>query len=165
MLGYHKVAPELVFDAEGFFRTQDGGHLDADGRLHWTGRLGNLVKTGGANVSPLEVEKALAGQPGIRVAVALGVPHPTLGEALVLCVVPTEGAPPPDEQALRSFLRERLAPYKVPRRVLAFSADAIALTQNQKVQLAPLREAALARLAAEGAEIAGHRYRPPPASC
>jgi fatty-acyl-CoA synthase len=158
MRGYHRVPPEAVFDADGWFRTGDAGWLDDDGLLHWTGRLTGMIKTGGANVSPLEVEKALAGRPGIRVAVALGVPHPTLGEALVLCVVPSDGAPPPDEQALRSSLRERLAPYKVPRRVLAFPADAIALTQNQKVQLAPLREAALARLAAEGAEIAGHRY-------
>jgi fatty-acyl-CoA synthase len=158
MRGYHRAPPEAVFDPDGWLRTGDAGWLDEAGLLHWTGRLTGMIKTGGANVSPLEVEKALVGQPGIGVAVALGVPHPTLGEALVLCVVPPEGAPAPDEQALRSLLRERLAPYKVPRRVLTFSAEELALTQNQKVQLAPLREAALAQLAAEGAEIAGHRY-------
>lgn len=158
MRGYHRVPPEVVFDAEGWFRTGDGGSLAADGRLHWTGRLTGMIKTGGANVSPLELERALAGYPGVRVSAAVGVPHPTLGEALVLCVVPSEGAPAPDEAAIRAFLRERVAPYKIPRRVLALAGDEIALTQNQKVQVAPLREAALARLAAEGAEIAGHRY-------
>jgi len=72
-------------------------------------------------------------------------------------VVPAEGAPAPDEQALRAYLRERVAPYKAPRRVLAFAADELAFTPNQKLRVA-LREAALARLRAEGAQIAGHRY-------
>jgi acyl-CoA synthetase (AMP-forming)/AMP-acid ligase II len=157
MRGYHKVEPELVFDAEGFFRTQDGGWLDELGELHWTGRLSNLVKTGGANVSPLEVESALASHPALRAALAVGVPHPTLGEALVLCAVPREGARP-DEAELRAFLAAKLATYKVPRRVLFFAASELAYTGSQKIQPAPLREAALRRLAEERAEIAGHRY-------
>jgi acyl-CoA synthetase (AMP-forming)/AMP-acid ligase II len=157
MRGYHKVLPELAFDADGWLRTQDGGSLDAEGFLHWTGRLSNLIKTGGANVSPLEIEAALASHPDLRVAVAVGVGHPTLGEAIVLCAVPAEGRSL-DEAAIRRFLRERLAAYKVPKRVLAFHADELAYTGNQKVQLEPLRRLALARLAAEGAEIEGHRF-------
>jgi acyl-CoA synthetase (AMP-forming)/AMP-acid ligase II len=158
MRGYYKVEPEHVFDRDGFFRTQDGGSLDADGHLHWTGRLSGSIKTGGANVSPVELERVLAAYPGLRVAAAVGVPHPTLGEVLVLCAVPLAGAPTPDEAAIQAFVRERLAPYKVPRRVLLFSERDFQYTANQKVQLAPLRELALRRLAAEGAEIAGHRY-------
>jgi acyl-CoA synthetase (AMP-forming)/AMP-acid ligase II len=161
MRGYAKVEPELVFDAEGFFRTQDGGWLDEAGELHWTGRLSNLVKTGGANVSPVEVESALASHPDLRAALAVGVPHPTLGEALVLCAVPREGARP-DEAEIRGFLATRLAAYKVPRRVLFFGAGELAYTGSQKIQLGPLREAALRRLAGEGAEIAGHRYADEP---
>jgi acyl-CoA synthetase (AMP-forming)/AMP-acid ligase II len=157
MRGYYKVEPEQAFDPSGFFRTQDGGSLDAEGHLHWTGRLSGLIKTGGANVSPLEIERALASYPGLRIAQPVGVPHPTLGEALVLCVVPAPGAAV-DEARIRAFLRERVAPYKVPRRVLQFAEDEITYTANQKVQVAPLREAALRRLAAEGADIAGHRY-------
>ena len=157
MRGYAKVEPELVFDAEGFFRTQDGGWLDESGELHWTGRLSNLVKTGGANVSPVEVESALASHPELRAALAVGVPHPTLGEALVLCAVPREGAHP-EEAEIRSFLAAKLAAYKVPRRVLFFGADELAYTGSQKIQLGPLRDAALRRLEREGAEIAGHRY-------
>jgi acyl-CoA synthetase (AMP-forming)/AMP-acid ligase II len=158
MRGYYKVEAEHVFDRDGFFRTQDGGSQGADGHLHWTGRLSGLIKTGGANVSPVELERVLAAYPGLRVATAVGVPHPTLGEVLVLCAVPIAGAPTPDEAAIQAFVRERLAPYKVPRRVLLFSEREFAYTPNQKVQLAPLREAALQRLAAEGAEIAGYRY-------
>jgi len=157
MCGYYKVEPDIVFDANGFFRTQDGGSLDAAGHLHWTGRLSGLIKTGGANVSPLEIERVLAPHPQVKIAVPLGVPHPTLGEALVLCVVPAAGAQP-EEAGIRQFLRERVAPYKVPRRVLLFAEGELSYTANQKVQVGPLRDAALRRLAAEGAEIAGHRY-------
>ncbi len=158
MRGYAKVMPELVFDADGWFRTQDGGSLDAEGFLHWTGRLSNLIKTGGANVSPVEIEAALARHPDLQVAVAVGVGHPTLGEVIVLCAVPAPGRSL-DEAEIRRFLRERLAAYKVPKRVLVFRADELAYTGNQKVQVDPLRELAVQRLAAEGAEIDGYRFR------
>ena len=157
MRGYYKVVLENVFDADGYFRTQDGGSLDAQGYLHWTGRLSNLIKTGGANVSPVEIEECLAKHPAIKAAVAVGVEHATLGEIVVLCAVPVEGAKI-DEAELRAWLRERLAAYKVPKRVLVFRAEELAFTGNQKVQVAPLREAARQRLAAEGAVIDGHRY-------
>ena len=157
MRGYHKVARERVFDPDGWLRTHDGGSLDAEGFLHWTGRLSNLIKTGGANVSPVELERALAGHPDLEVAIPVGVPHPTLGEIVVLCAVPLEGRRV-DEAGLRSFLRERLAAYKVPRRVLAFAAAELAFTGNRKVQLEPLRRLAQERLAAERAEVEGFRY-------
>ncbi len=158
MRGYYKVESAHVFDPEGFFRTQDGGSLDASGHLHWTGRLSGLIKTGGANVSPVELESVLAAYPGLRVAAAVGVPHPTLGEVVVLCAVPVASVREPDEAAIQAFVRERLAPYKVPRRVLLFSTEEFSYTANQKVQQGPLRDAALRRLAAERAEIAGHVY-------
>jgi acyl-CoA synthetase (AMP-forming)/AMP-acid ligase II len=157
MRGYYKVRPELVFDAAGFFRTQDGGSLDEAGHLHWSGRLSNLVKTGGANVSPVEIELALEGCEALRAGLAVGVPHPTLGEVVVLCAVAGEGAEVGEDE-VRAWLRERLAAYKVPRRVLFFRPDELAYTGNQKIQVGPLREKALARLAAEGAVIEGHRY-------
>jgi fatty-acyl-CoA synthase len=157
MRGYYKLDPEGSFDADGWLRTGDGGSLDEAGQLHWTGRLSTLIKTGGANVSPLEIEGALRSYPGLRAALAVGVPHPDLGEAVVLCALPADGAEP-DPEEIRGFLRQHLAPYKVPRRVLFFRPDELSYTGNQKIQVGPLREAALARLAAEGAEIAGHRY-------
>jgi acyl-CoA synthetase (AMP-forming)/AMP-acid ligase II len=170
MRGYYKVAPELCFDAEGYFHTQDGGSFDADGYLHWTGRLSNLIKTGGANVSPLEIERALDADPEIRVALAVGVPHPVLGEVITLCVVCADGEEPaPDqarakEQALREGLRSKLAAYKVPKRVLFFRASELAYTANQKIQVGPLQQAALARLQRERAEIDGVLYQAPEGS-
>ncbi len=155
MRGYYKVAPEKTVDENGFFRTQDGGFLDSDGFLHWTGRLSNLIKTGGANVSPVEIENAAAQLDTLRVGLPVGLPHPTLGEVVVLCAVAVEGAEA-DEDAVRAFLRERLAAYKVPRRVLFFAPDELSYTGTQKVQIGPLREKALERLA--GQEIDGHTY-------
>ena len=157
MRGYAKVDPELYFDDEGFFRTQDGGALDGEGLLHWSGRLSNLIKTGGANVSPLEIEAALAHCPEIGVGAAVGVPHPVLGEIIVVCAVPAPGIEV-SEPALLATLSEKLAAYKRPKRILFFSAEELSFTANQKLQVEPLRELALGRLRAENAEIAGVRY-------
>ncbi len=159
MRGYLKVPAEQVFDAEGWFHTQDGGSLDAEGCLHWTGRLSNLIKTGGANVSPVEIQELLEAHPQLRFGIPVGIEHPTLGEAIVLCALPVEGAAPQEEE-IRAWLRARLAAYKIPKRVLFFRPGEVAYTANQKVQVAPLRAAALARLCAEGAVIDGHRYAP-----
>jgi fatty-acyl-CoA synthase len=158
MSGYAKVEPELFLDADGFFHTQDGGHLDAAGELHWTGRLSNLIKTGGANVSPLEIEERAGRFVGVRSAHAVGVPHPTLGEAIVLCVVPTEGATV-DVAGLEVFLRETLSAFKLPRAVFVLRPDEVSYTGSQKVQVDPLRERALAKLREGGRVIAGHSYR------
>jgi len=157
MAGYAKVEPELFLDADGFFHTQDGGFLDAAGDLHWTGRLSNLIKTGGANVSPLEIEERAGRCPGVRSAHAVGVPHPTLGDAIVLLVLPTEGAAL-DLARLDAHLREGLSAYKIPRASFVLDPDEVTFTGSQKVQLEPLRERALAKLAEAGAVIAGHRY-------
>jgi len=158
MRGYYKVEPERVVDPDGFFRTQDGGRFDDQGLLHWSGRLGNLIKTGGANVSPLEIEECLRRYPGLKAAHAVGVPHPTLGEAIVLCAILVNPHAEPDPEAIRAFLRERLSAYKVPKAVLAFRPEEVGYTGNQKVQLAPLREKALEKLSAAGIEIEGHSY-------
>jgi acyl-CoA synthetase (AMP-forming)/AMP-acid ligase II len=159
MRGYYKVAPESVFDAEGYFHTQDGGSIDADGALHWTGSLSNLIKTGGANVSPVEIQELLESHPDLKVGIPVGIEHPTLGEAIVLCAVAVDGATP-DEAAVRAWLRDRLAAYKVPKRVLFFRAEELAYTGNQKIQVEPLKQAALRRLREERAEISGYRFEP-----
>jgi fatty-acyl-CoA synthase len=157
MLGYWQVAREHALDGEGFFHTGDGGSLDADGRLRWSGRLSNVIKTGGANVSPLEVESAAGGFPGVAATAAVGVAHPTLGEVLVLCVIPTEGGEP-DLGALETRLRERLSAYKRPRRILRIEPDEVPKTDTQKLRADALREIALERLTAERAEIEGHIF-------
>ncbi len=145
MLGYLKTSPEKVFDEDGFFRTGDGGFIDEKGRLHWQGRLNDIIKTGGANVSPLEIDTVLVEYPGVKVAKVVGVPHETLGEMVVACVVPQAGVPL-QEAAIREFVGRRLSSYKVPRRILFLQESDLTLTGTNKVKTADLRELAVRRL-------------------
>lgn len=145
MLGYVGKSREEAFDDEGFFRTGDGGYLDATGRLFWEGRLTEIIKTGGANVSPLEVDAMLATYPGVKIVQTVGVPHDTLGEMVVSCVVPQDDARL-HETEIRNFLKERLASYKIPRRVLFFGEADVAVTANGKVKTGDLREFVARRL-------------------
>ncbi|MBV9639511.1 MAG: acyl--CoA ligase [Mycobacteriaceae bacterium] len=149
MLGYIGRPLDETLDAEGFFRTDDVGYLDDAGRLFWEGRLTDIIKTGGANVSPLEVDEAIADHPGVKVTHTIGVPHETLGQLVVACIVPHEDANL-DVEEIRGFLRERLASYKVPRHVLFFREDEIVLTGNAKIKSADLRQLAAKRLKVEG---------------
>jgi fatty-acyl-CoA synthase len=154
MEGYYKVAREEVFDADGFFHTRDAGAMLEDGNLHWTGRLSGLIKSGGANVSPVELELELAHWGRLRTAMAVGVPHPTLGEAVVVCVT-TRAGEPVTEAEVREYLKSRVASYRVPRRVLFVEEDEISFTSSQqKVQLEALRALAAQRLIAENLDPA-----------
>jgi acyl-CoA synthetase (AMP-forming)/AMP-acid ligase II len=154
MLGYLGTPRDETLDAEGFFRTGDGGYVDDAGRLFWEGRLTDIIKTGGANVSPLEVNEALAACPGVRVGHTVGVPHESLGEVVVACVVPQEGASL-DAEGVRKWLRERLASYKVPRHVLFLRESEIELTGSSKIKSGDLKELARQRLAPVDPGIAG----------
>ncbi|OBB69136.1 class I adenylate-forming enzyme family protein [Mycobacterium sp. 852014-50255_SCH5639931] len=145
MLGYIGTPLDETLDSEGFFHTGDGGHLDEAGRLFWTGRLTEIIKTGGANVSPLEVDEILARHPAVKVAKTVGVGHETLGEVVVACVVAHQDSSIEAEE-IRTFLREHLASYKVPRHVLFFHDDDISLTGSDKVRVGKLRELAAAKL-------------------
>jgi acyl-CoA synthetase (AMP-forming)/AMP-acid ligase II len=147
MLGYLKQVPEEVFDEDGFFRTGDGGFIDEKGRLHWQGRLNDIIKTGGANVSPLEIDAVLAECPGVKVAKTVGVPHETLGEVVVACIVPEVGAAL-EEAGVREFVSRRLSSYKVPRRVLFLQESDLSFTGNNKVKTDALRKVAVAKLIA-----------------
>lgn len=151
MLGYLRVPAEETFDGEGFFRTGDGGYIDEQGRLHWQGRLNDIIKTGGANVSPLEINEVLATCPGVKIVATVGVPHDTLGEMVVTCIVPEEGATL-DESTVRAFAAERLSSYKVPRRVLFVAETDLELSTSNKVKTGPLRELVAKRLAAEASK-------------
>jgi fatty-acyl-CoA synthase len=148
MLGYLGIPLDETLDDEGFFRTGDGGYVDESGRLFWEGRLNDIIKTGGANVSPLEIDSIIKDCPGVKVTQTVGVPHETLGELVVSCVVPHEGATL-DEDTVRNFVREKLASYKVPRRVLFFGDGDLQLTGSAKVKTGDLRNLAAKTLAAE----------------
>ena len=145
MLGYIGTPLDETLDEEGFFPTGDGGYLDDTGRLYWQGRLTDIIKTGGANVSPREVDETLISHAGVKVAQTVGIPHHTLGEMVVSCIVPHDGVIL-DTGQLLAFLRQRLASYKVPRQVLFFREDEVALTGNAKIKAGELRELAAKRL-------------------
>jgi o-succinylbenzoate---CoA ligase len=108
------VAAEEV-SPDGWLHTGDLGRLDGDGRLHVEGRLKELIVTGGENVAPLEVEQALLAHPAVADAAVTGRPDPEWGEAIAAFVV-ARGRVDPEE--LRAWLRERLAPHKVPKEIL-----------------------------------------------
>jgi fatty-acyl-CoA synthase len=147
MLGYIGVPLDETLDAEGFLATGDGGYIDGQSRLVWQGRLNDIIKTGGANVSPVEVDMELAVCPGVKHSVTVGVPHENLGELVVTCVLTEEGRQL-TEASVRDFLKERLASYKVPRRVLFLSEGDLSLTGSAKVKTSALREFAAKRLSA-----------------
>jgi fatty-acyl-CoA synthase len=148
MLGYVGVPLDETLDGDGFFRTGDGGYFDAQGRLFWEGRLNDIIKTGGANVSPIEIDAIIKSCPGVKVTQTVGVPHETLGELVVTCIVRHEGAAL-DEAAVRDFTKAQLASYKVPRRVLFFTEDDLKLTGSAKIKTADLKALVVKQLEAE----------------
>jgi fatty-acyl-CoA synthase len=143
---YVGTTREDCLDTDGFFHTGDMGFVDTDGALHWTGRRTEMIKTGGANVSPAELEFALQACAAVRRARVVGLPDERLGEIVTLCVEPAEGAErDPDE--LRAFLAERVAPYKVPRIVLFFDPGEIpTIGSDTKIRDDELVALALERL-------------------
>ena len=150
MLGYLGIPLDQSLDAEGFLRTSDGGYLDAEGRLFWEGRLNDIIKTGGANVSPLEIDAVIREHPGVKLTQTVGVPDHLLGELVVGCIVPHEGASLSEDE-IRNFAKEKLASYKVPRRVLFFAENELETTGSSKIKTAELRKLAADRLASEAA--------------
>ena len=121
------------FTVDGFFKTGDVGRQDADGRVWISGRAKDLIISGGYNVYPKEVETVLDDLSGIRESAVIGVPHPDFGEAVVAVVV-GEG----DETALIAQARERLAPFKAPKRI--FFVQDLPRNAMGKVQKNVLRE-------------------------
>jgi fatty-acyl-CoA synthase len=118
--------------------TGDLGLIGDDGRVRFRGRLKELIKTGGANVAPLEVEAILMSHPAVKQAYVVGVPDRARGEVGVAAVELHEGAAATAE-ALTAFCRERLAGYKVPARVVFRKADEFPRTATGKVQKPRLR--------------------------
>ena len=116
-LGYRldPAATEAAF-VGGWFRTRDAGALDADGRLTVTGRLDDVVITGGVNVAPAAVEAALREHPDVADAVVFGRPDPTWGQRVVAAVVPAPGATP-ELPTLRDWVADRLGRPAAPRQL------------------------------------------------
>jgi fatty-acyl-CoA synthase len=132
--GYYR-APELdaiAFDQSGGFLTGDLGSIDRDGRVRFRGRLKEMIKTGGINVAPLEVEEVLLQHPDIVQAHVVGIPDAAKGE-IVAAAIEAQSSAAADATAIIAFCRERLASYKVPVRLAFYTADQLPRTPTGKI--------------------------------
>jgi len=136
--GYWKqpAATAETFRADGWYRSGDIGYV-RNSYLHLSDRLNDMVVSGGENVYPAEVERALHEHPDIAEAVAFGIPDAKWGEAVAAIVIMQPGAAF-DEAALIDFARQRLAHYKCPRTIR--EAKELPRTASGKVQRHVLRE-------------------------
>jgi acyl-CoA synthetase (AMP-forming)/AMP-acid ligase II len=131
MEGYYGRERHEVFDADGWYRSGDFVVVDADGFFYFRGRRGDLIKTSGANVSPLEVETAIRDLTGLTAHV-IGIADDARGQIVAAAVrVPAGRVVNVDE--LRGALAARLSAYKVPRRFLLLEDDAVPVLSSGKV--------------------------------
>jgi acyl-CoA synthetase (AMP-forming)/AMP-acid ligase II len=136
----HKVSRGAVFTADGFYHTGDLAVHDDGGRLRFVGRLNDIIKTSGANVSPVEVERELNNIEGVEVGYVVGLPDADRGQVVAAAVVPVGGVDLTAE-AIKDALRERLSPYKVPKIVVFLeSAADVPMTPSSKVLKRDLAE-------------------------
>jgi acyl-CoA synthetase (AMP-forming)/AMP-acid ligase II len=148
MQGMYKREREQVFDADGYYHTGDGGYFNEDGWLFFTGRLGDMIKTGGANVTPAEVEAVLMAYDDVSEAYVTGIPDADRGQLVAAAVVPSGGTPP-DAESLRGRLKSDLSAFKVPRHIWVCDKAELPFTDSGK-----LKKPALAELLAERARRA-----------
>ena len=155
MLGYHKTDPSEYLDRNGYFRTGDSGYLDETGILHWGGRLTGMIKTAGANVSPEEIRSKLLQWDRLKGFGVVPVPHPLLGEAVVLCAIRDDADPVTAEEVIE-HLKGVLASYKVPKRVVFVDEDELAYTASEKVKLGDAQRVAARHVAADDPDWGAH---------
>lgn len=137
MQGLYKVEREDAFDRDGYYHTGDSGRFDAEGHLFFKGRLGDLIKTAGANVTPREVEVVLESLPEVKEAYVVGVPEPARGQDVAAAVVLHAGRAA-GADALRAAVKSQLSAYKVPRHLLFFASEELPFTDTGKIDRAGL---------------------------
>lgn len=134
----YKREREDVFTPDGYYRTGDCGVAYDDGWIKFTGRLGDLIKTGGGtNVTPSEVELALTACDGVLEAYVVGAEDGASGTIVAAAVVP-RGDSTLDGDELRAQLRTRLSAYKVPKFIWVTTKDALPFTATGKVKKSDL---------------------------
>jgi acyl-CoA synthetase (AMP-forming)/AMP-acid ligase II len=123
MLGYYKdeAATRAAFTPDGWLRTGDLGHRDADGFFFVTGRIKELIIKGGENIAPREIDEVLLRHPAVLEGAAVGIPDRHYGQDIMACVVLRPGATC-SERDLRDFCEQHLGRYKTPK-VLRFVAE------------------------------------------
>lgn len=140
MTAYYKLdADEQPIDADGFLHTGDLGNLDANGYLHLTDRIKELIIRGGENVYPAEIERALTEFDFVTDAKVVGVPDDFYGEAACACLKLKDGVQF-DEKFLRESLTLHLAKYKIPAYFMV--CESFPLLGNGKINVAALKQLA-----------------------
>jgi malonyl-CoA/methylmalonyl-CoA synthetase len=136
--GYWQLPEQTAsaFSADGFFHTGDQGVLGADGYLSIVGRSKDMIISGGLNIYPKEIESELDELPGVVESAVFGVPHADFGEAVVASAIADARF---DEGAALARLRDRLAGFKLPKRIV--SVTELPRNTMGKVQKSRLREA------------------------
>jgi fatty-acyl-CoA synthase len=160
MQAYYRKPEETAkaVDAGGWFHTGDLAILRPDGYMRFLGRYKDMLKVGGENVDPVEVEAHLLRQPGVRQAAVVGAPDPRLSEVPVAFVIRAPGpagagvseplageAMAVSAESLIASFRGRVASFKIPRAV--WFVEELPMTSSGKVQKAVLRDEARRRLA------------------
>jgi acyl-CoA synthetase (AMP-forming)/AMP-acid ligase II len=149
MQGLHKREREESFDRDGYYATGDVGRFDAEGHLFFEARLGDLIKTAGANVTPRELEVLLEAMPEVSLAFVVGLPEPTRGQDVAAALVLHPGASL-DAQTCRERLRRDLSAYKLPRHVFFVTKRELPFTDSGKIDKRKLTTLLEERLRAEG---------------
>lgn len=139
MDGFYKWERHETFTPDGWYATGDLGWFGPDGHLRFTGRRTAMIKTGGSNVSPAEVEMVLVQVPAVRDAFVFGIPAGERGEDVAAVVVP-DSPGGVETGALTTALRETLSSYKVPRHIRIVEEAKLPKLPTGKVDLTSLRE-------------------------
>ena len=151
MRGYFDKPDETreALAEDGWLATGDLGRIGEDGRLEFLGRVKDIIRVGGENVSPAEVEDILHRHPKVRLAQVVGVPDPRLMEVPVAFVIANEGAVI-DVDELVAWAHAEMASFKAPRRVwVVEDFEAIGMTASSKVQKSKLAEHAAGLIEAD----------------
>ena len=154
MRGYFRDpdATRRAIDAAGWLHTGDQGVRLPDGFIKFLSRLKDVIRVGGENLSPLEVEEVLMAHPGVREAAVVAAPHPRLGEVPVAFVVPQPGDPVTDAD-LAAHCARQLANFKVPRRFVLVEDLPRSSAVQGRVAKIRLREMLLGEAAAPATPI------------
>jgi acyl-CoA synthetase (AMP-forming)/AMP-acid ligase II len=121
---------------DGWFRTGDQGVMDAEGYVSITGRLKEVINRGGEKISPREIDEIIMEHPAVHQCVTFAMPHDMLGEDVAAAIVLRHGAAATDKE-LRDFASERLAAFKVPKKILILDAIPVGATGKlQRIGLA-----------------------------
>lgn len=153
MMGYYNKPRETAdsYDDDGWFHTGDTGVLRPDGYIRFFGRYKDMLKVGGENVDPMEVEALLLGLEGVQQVAVVAYPDPRLTDVAVAYIQRRAGATVSEDEVI-AYCRGKVATFKIPRHVLFI--DEFPMTGSGKIRKVDLRADALEKLAGRVSPLA-----------